>query len=102
MEKWLGEHGRKIINWDEILEDGVSPTATIMSWRNSRSDIVATEIGNHVIMALNDFCYLNYYQTKDPMSIGGFVSVSKSYALSPYDGLALEERPYILSVPTNF
>ena len=77
MEKWLGEHGRKIINWDEIFESGVSPTATVMSWRNSRSDIVATEIGNHVIMALNDFCYLNYYQTKDPLSIGGFVLVSK-------------------------
>ena len=47
-------------------------------------------------MAPNDFCYLDYYQTKDPMKeplgIGGFVPVSKSYALDPYNGLAPEER----------
>lgn len=55
--------------------------------------------------APNDFCYLDYYQTKDPMKeplgIGGFVPVSKSYALDPYNGLAPEERPYILGVQAN-
>lgn len=105
MEKWLGEHGRKIIGWDEILEGGVSPTATVMSWRGSKGGIAAAKAGNHVIMAPNDFCYLDYYQTKDPMKeplgIGGFVPVSKSYALDPYDGLAPEERPYILGVQAN-
>ena len=105
MEKWLGEHGRKIIGWDEILEGGVSPTATVMSWRGSKGGIAAAKAGNHVIMAPNDFCYLDYYQTKDPMKeplgIGGFVPVSKSYALDPYNGLAPEERPYILGVQAN-
>ena len=105
MEKWLGEHGRTIIGWDEILDGGVSPTATVMSWRGSTGGIAAAKAGNHVIMAPNDICYLDYYQTKDPMKeplgIGGFVPVSKSYALDPYNGLAPEERPYILGVQAN-
>ena len=105
MEKWLGEHGRKVIGWDEILEGGVSPTATVMSWRGSKGGIAAAKAGNHVIMAPNDFCHLDYYQTNDPMKeplgIGEFVPMSKSYALDPYDGLAPEERPYILGIQAN-
>ena len=105
MEKWLADHGRRIIGWDEILEGGVSPTATVMSWRGSKGGIAAAKAGNHVIMAPNDFCYLDYYQTNDPMKeplgIGGFVPMSKSYALDPYDRLAPDERPYILGVQAN-
>lgn len=105
MEKWMQEHGRKIIGWDEILEGGVSQTATIMSWRGSKGGIAAAKAGNHVIMAPNVHCYLDYYQTKDPVNepqgIGGYVPVSKVYELDPYDQLTPEERPYILGVQGN-
>lgn len=105
MEKWLRGHGRKIIGWDEILEGGVSPTATVMSWRGSKGGIVAAKAGNHVVMVPNDFCYLDYYQTKDPvrepLGIGGYVPVKKVYSLDPYDQLTPEERSYILGVQCN-
>ena len=105
MEKWLREHGRKIIGWDEILEDGVSPTATVMSWRGSKGGIAAAKAGNHVIMAPNVHCYLDYYQTKtptkEPMAIGGYVPMRKVYELDPYDQLTPGERAYILGVQGN-
>ena len=105
MEKWLREHGRKIIGWDEILEGGVSPTATVMSWRGSKGGIAAAKAGNHVIMAPNVHCYLDYYQTKtptkEPMAIGGYVPMRKVYELDPYDQLTPGERTYILGVQGN-
>lgn len=105
VEKWLREHGREIIGWDEILEGGVSKTATVMSWRGSKGGIAAAKAGNHVIMTPNTHCYLDYYQTKDPVyepqGIGGFLPVSRVYKLDPYDQLTPEERPYILGVQAN-
>ena len=105
MEKWLREHGRKIIGWDEILEGGVSPTATVMSWRGSKGGIAAAKAGNHVIMTPNVHCYLDYYQTKtptkEPMAIGGYVPMRKVYELDPYDQLTPGERAYILGVQGN-
>ncbi len=105
MEKWLREHGRKIIGWDEILEGGVSPTATVMSWRGSKGGIAAAKAGNHVIMTPNVHCYLDYYQTKtpakEPMAIGGYVPMRKVYELDPYDQLTPGERSYILGVQGN-
>lgn len=105
MEKWLREHGRKIIGWDEILEGGVSPTATVMSWRGSKGGIAAAKAGNHVIMTPNVHCYLDYYQTKtptkEPMAIGGYVPMRKVYELDPYDQLTPGERTYILGVQGN-
>ena len=105
IEKWLQEHGRKIIGWDEILEGGVSPTATVMSWRGSKGGIAAAKAGNHVIMAPNTHCYLDYYQTGNPVTelqgIGGNLPMSKVYALDPYDQLTPEEKPYILGVQAN-
>ena len=60
MEKFLNGKGRKIIGWDEILEGGLSKTATVMSWRGSAGGIEAAKSGNHVIMAPNTHCYLDY------------------------------------------
>ena len=103
--KFLAQHGRRIIGWDEILEGGVSPTATVMSWRGSKGGIAAAKAGNHVIMAPNVHCYLDYYQTKtptkEPMAIGGYVPMRKVYELDPYDQLTPGERAYILGVQGN-
>ena len=105
MEKWLREHGRKIIGWDEILEGGASSTAAVMSWRGSKGGIAAAKAGNHVIMTPNVHCYLDYYQTKnpakEPMAVGGYVPMHKVYELDPYDQLAPEERICVLGVQGN-
>lgn len=105
VEKILQAKGRKLIGWDEILEGGLSPTATVMSWRGSKGGIAAAKAGNHVIMAPNVHCYLDYYQTKtptkEPMAIGGYVPMRKVYELDPYDQLTPGERAYILGVQGN-
>lgn len=105
VEKWLREHDRKMIGWDEILEGGVSPTATVMSWRGAKGGIAAAKTGNHVIMAPNTHCYLDYYQTNNPVSelqgIGGFLPVRVVYELDPYEELSAAEQPYILGVQGN-
>ena len=103
--RYLKAKGRRLIGWDEILEGGVSPTATVMSWRGSKGGIAAAKAGNHVIMAPNVHCYLDYYQTKtptkEPMAIGGYVPMRKVYELDPYDQLTPGERTYILGVQGN-
>lgn len=105
VEEYLNKHGRKLIGWDEILEGGVSQSATIMSWRGASGGIKAAQKGNYAIMTPNDFCYLDYFQTKDrkdePDAIGGYVSLAKSYSLNPYDKLTPEQQKYILGVQGN-
>ena len=58
IEKWLNGHGRNIIGWDEILQGGISKTATVMSWRGSKGGIAAAKAGNTVIVAPPTYCYL--------------------------------------------
>ena len=105
IEEYLNKHGRKLIGWDEILEGGVSQSATIMSWRGSSGGIKAAQKGNYAIMTPNDFCYLDYFQTKDrkdePDAIGGYVPLSKTYSLNPYDKLTAEQQKYIMGVQGN-
>ena len=105
IETWLREHGREIIGWDEILEGGVSKTATVMSWRGSEGGIAAAKAGNHVIMTPNTHCYLDYFQTKDPvhepLGIGGFLPMREVYRLDPYEKLNDTEQDYILGVQAN-
>ena len=105
VEAFLNEHGRSIIGWDEILEGGVTPTATVMSWRGVNGGIAAAKAGNNVIMTPTGYCYLDYYQSKDtaeePLAIGGYVPVEKSYSFDPYAGLTEEEQQCILGVQGN-
>ena len=65
IETWLTERGRNLIGWDEILEGGLAPNATVMSWRGSDGGIAAANAGNDVIMTPNTYCYLDYYQSED-------------------------------------
>lgn len=105
MEKYLNSKGRKLIGWDEILEGGISQTATIMSWRGTRGGIEAAKRGNQVIMAPNTYVYLDYYQSldrdKEPFAIGGYVPVEKVYSLEPALGLKPEESKMIIGVQAN-
>lgn len=86
IERFLNKKGRKVIGWDEILEGGLSPTATVMSWRSEQGGITAAKNGNDVIMAPNPYTYFDYYQGKkenEPLAIGGFLPLEKVYSYHP-------------------
>ncbi len=107
IEAYLNAKGRKVIGWDEILEGGVTESATIMSWRGPKGGIAAAKQGNDVVMTPNSYFYLDYYQTKgraengEPLAIGGYVPLSKCYAFDPYDQLTEEEQAHIKGVQAN-
>lgn len=100
MEKFLNQHGRKIIGWDEILEGGIDPSATVMSWRGEKGGIAAAKAGHDVIMAPNTYTYLDYYQgpkETEPLAIGSFVPLEKVYSYNPVpQALTEDEGKYIL------
>jgi hexosaminidase len=66
MEAFLKTKGKKLIGWDEILEGGLAPDATVMSWRGIKGGIEAAHLGHDVIMSPNTFCYFDYYQSDAP------------------------------------
>ncbi|MCY4145299.1 MAG: beta-N-acetylhexosaminidase [Chloroflexi bacterium] len=68
IESWLNARGRKMLGWDEILEGGLAPNATVMSWRGSEGGIAAANAGHDVVMTPNTYCYLDYYQSVDTQS----------------------------------
>ena len=106
METFLASRGRNIIGWDEILEGGLTPDATVMSWRGIEGGIAAARQHHHVIMTPTSHCYIDYYQLKEkwgqPLGIGGYVPVSKVYAFEPLpEQLTAEEQAYILGPQCN-
>ncbi len=105
IERFVNSRGRSIIGWEEILEGGISPTATIMSWKSPQAGIEAAKKGNKVIMVPSKFSYFDYYQSEDtanePFAIGGYVPVSKVYGYDPYDQLNEQERRTVLGVQAN-
>ncbi len=83
---FLNEKGRNIIGWDEILEGGLAPNATVMSWRGTQGGIEAAKAGHSVIMTPTSHCYFDYYQSRDPnepLAIGGYLPLKKVYAFNP-------------------
>ena len=107
IESYLNTKGRKIIGWDEILEGGVSKTATVMSWRGTKGGIEAAKLGNDVIMTPSDYYYLDHFQTADPekngepLAIGGYTSLKKSYSFDPFDQLTDYESQFIKGIQCN-
>lgn len=107
VEKYLNAKGRHIIGWDEILESGATPTATVMSWRGPQGGVKAAKMGNKVVMAPNNYFYLDYYQTadpeanKEPLGIGGYVSLEKCWSFDPFDQLTEKEKSYIYGIQAN-
>ena len=75
IEKFLNAHDRTLIGWDEILEGGLAPNATVMSWRGIDGGIAAAKAGHDVVMTPTSHCYFDYYQAKsgEPKAIGGFL-----------------------------
>lgn len=87
MERFLASHNRRLVGWDEILEGGLPPAATVMSWRGFEGGIEAANSGHDVIMTPTSHCYFDYYQSEDkeaePLAIGGFLPLSKVYQFEP-------------------
>lgn len=106
MDEYLTSKGRRLIGWDEILEGGLAPQATVMSWRGIKGGIEAAKQKHDVVMTPTDFMYIDYYQSKDkenePLAIGGFLPVEKVYSYEPIPvELTSDEARYILGVQTN-
>ena len=87
MDKFLTEKGRRLVGWDEILEGGLAPGATVMSWRGEEGGIAAAKAGHDVIMTPGDTTYFNRYQSRDHntegLAIGGFLPLEKVYGYEP-------------------
>ena len=105
MEKFLNEHGRQLLGWDEILEGGLAPRATVMSWRGKEGGIKAAKAGHDVIMTPGGFCYLDSYQDApmtQPEAIGGYLTLEKVYSYDPIpEVLTKEGADYIQGVQAN-
>ncbi len=106
MEKYINSKGKRIIGWDEILEGGLAPDATVMSWRGNEGGRDAARLGHDAIMAPNSHCYFDYYQSEDtdnePFAIGGFINCEKIYSWNPYpDSLSPAEKDHIIGVQAN-
>ncbi len=105
-EKFLNSKGRQIIGWDEILEGGLAPNATVHAWRGFGEAIEAARQGHDVIMSPTTFMYFDYYQTKDtedePLAIGGYLPLEKVYELEPVpEVLTPEEAKHIIGAQAN-
>jgi hexosaminidase len=105
IEKFVLSKGRRIIGWDEILEGGLAPEATVMSWRGTAGGIAAAKQKHDVIMTPYTYVYLDYYQSEpegEPLAIGGYLPLEKVYSYNPMPKeLTQEEQKYILGVQGN-
>jgi hexosaminidase len=101
MDTFLTERGRRLIGWDEILEGGLAPNATVMSWRGTAGGIAAARAGHDVVMAPTSHTYFDYYQSRDhstePRAFGGFLPLDTVYAYEPVPSeLTPEQARHVL------
>jgi hexosaminidase len=105
IEKFINAKGKSIIGWDEILEGGLAPNATVMSWRGIEGGIAAAKENHNVIMTPGSHCYFDYYQADpetEPLAIGGLLSLEKVYSYEPIpEALTEEQSKYILGAQAN-
>lgn len=104
IEKYLNGKGRNIIGWDEILEGGLAPNATVMSWRGEAGGIEAAKQHHSVIMSPTTYVYFDYSQAKneDSLTIGGYLPVQTIYEYEPLPSqLTKEEAAYIVGAQAN-
>ena len=105
IEKFLNNHGRRLLGWDEILQGGIAPNATVMSWRGEEGGIAAVTSGHHAIMTPGAYCYLDSYQDapySQPEAIGGYLSLKKVYAYDPVPAsLTAEQAKLVYGVQGN-
>ncbi|MGM9760459.1 MAG: family 20 glycosylhydrolase [Parabacteroides sp.] len=105
-EEFLNSKGRKLIGWDEILEGGLTPGATVMSWRGESGGIKSARMGHDVVMTPGNYMYFDFYQAEpktQPYAIGGYTPIKKVYSYNPVpvDSLTADEQKHILGVQAN-
>ena len=105
IEEYLNARGRQIIGWDEILEGGLAPNATVMSWRGEEGGLMAAEAGHKVVMSPHGYCYIDAPQDapySQPESIGGYLPLEKVYSYDPApETMSKDVSKYILGVQAN-
>lgn len=105
MEKYVLSKGRRIIGWDEILEGGLAPDATVMSWRGTEGGIEAMKQGHDVIMSPGKYCYIDHAQDapfKEPESIGGYLPLEQVYGYEPIESSMPEDGlHHLIGVQAN-
>lgn len=105
-EEFLNSKGRRLIGWDEILEGGLAPEATVMSWRGEAAGFKSARMGHDVIMTPGSYMYFDFYQADprhQPVAIGGYTPIRKVYNYDPIpqDSLTAEEAKHFLGVQAN-
>lgn len=105
MEKFISLKGRKLLGWDEILEGGLAPGSTVMSWRGEKGGIEAARMGHDVIMTPGSHCYFDHYQqdpNTQPEAIGGYLTLEKVYSYDPIPAeLEKEKQHHVLGAQAN-
>src|SRR6185503_719818 len=105
IEQFLNSKGRRMIGSDEILEGGLAPDATVMSWRGEDGGIAAARQGHDVIMSPSAYLYFDHYQgdrNREPLAIGGMLPLEKVYSYNPAPAaLDPEEQKHILGAQAN-
>jgi hexosaminidase len=105
IEKYINSKGKQIIGWDEILEGGLAPNATVMSWRGNEGGIEAANEGHNVIMTPGSHCYFDHYQSDredEPLAIGGLTTLDKVYEwLVIPNELTGSKKKYVLGGQAN-
>ncbi len=105
-EEFLNSKGRRLIGWDEILEGGLAPEATVMSWRGEAAGFKSARMGHDVIMTPGSYMYFDFYQADpryQPVAIGGYTPIRKVYSYNPIpqDSLTAKEAKHFLGVQAN-
>ena len=105
VEAFLRSRGRRLIGWDEILEGGLAPDATVMSWRGVSGGIEAARQGHDVIMTPGSHLYFDHYQgarETEPLAIGGYTTLERVYAFEPVPPeLTPQEARHVLGAQAN-
>jgi hexosaminidase len=105
MEKFINSHDKKLIGWDEILEGGLAPEATVMSWRGVKGGLEAASQGHDVVMTPGTHCYFDHYQgpqNEEPLAWGGYLPLSKVYKFDPIvESMSDEEAKHVLGGQAN-
>lgn len=105
IEKIVNKHGKKMIGWDEILDGGLAPSATVMSWRGEKGGIAAAEMNHDVVMTPGNWLYFDYYQGDrkiEPVAIGGYTPLKKVYNYEPIpSALSESKHKHILGAQAN-
>lgn len=104
IEAFLNAHGRRLIGWDEILEGGLSPNATVMSWRGIEGGQEAIRQGHDAVMTPGNRCYLDKVQdapVREPEGFGGYLPIDSIYVYDPAAGIPEASLGHLLGVQGN-